>query len=324
MRWTVLFLPAKIFESDIFAIADSVDKTPCYLCARMRRGHLYAKAKELGCNKIALGHHLNDVIETTVMAMLYGAQIQAMLPKLHSRNFDGMELIRPLYCVREDDIISWAKYNGLDFIRCACKLTEKSAVDESASKRLEVKNLIKKLCEDDPNVEKNIFNSIHNVCLDTFPSYKTDGELHSFLIDYDKDGHKAEPLDDKKTVSVAAALIWDNDRFMICQRPENKARGLLWEFVGGKREPGETLEEALVRECREEIDVTVKPLSVFTSLVYEYPDIIVDLTLFNAEIESGEPKPVEHNDIKWIKKDEIDKYDFCPADKDILEMIKKL
>ena len=180
-----LNIPAKIFESDIFEIADSVDKTPCYLCARMRRGHLYAKAKELGCNKIALGHHLNDVIETTVMAMLYGAQIQAMLPKLHSRNFSGMELIRPLYCVREDDIISWAKYNGLEFIRCACRLTEKSAVDESASKRLEVKNLIKKLCEDDPNVEKNIFNSIHNVCLDTFPSYKTNGEPHSFLDGYE-------------------------------------------------------------------------------------------------------------------------------------------
>lgn len=180
-----LNIPAKIFESDIFEIADSVDKTPCYLCARMRRGHLYAKAKELGCNKIALGHHLNDVIETTVMAMLYGSQIQAMLPKLHSRNFSGMELIRPLYCVREDDIISWAKYNGLEFIRCACRLTEKSAVDESASKRLVVKNLIKKLCEDDPNVEKNIFNSIHNVCLDTFPSYKTNGEPHSFLDGYE-------------------------------------------------------------------------------------------------------------------------------------------
>ncbi|MBR6921127.1 MAG: tRNA 2-thiocytidine biosynthesis protein TtcA, partial [Clostridia bacterium] len=166
-------------------IADSVDKTPCYLCARMRRGHLYAKAQELGCNKIALGHHKNDVIETTVMAMLYGSQLQAMLPKLHSTNFEGMELIRPLYCVREDDIISWAKYNGLDFIRCACKMTERSAADVGESKRLEVKQLIKKLCEDDPNVEKNIFNSIHAVCLDTFPGYKSGGEYHNYLDRYD-------------------------------------------------------------------------------------------------------------------------------------------
>ena len=180
-----LNIPVNIFESDIFAIADSVDKTPCYLCARMRRGHLYAKAKELGCNKIALGHHLNDVIETTVMAMLYGSQLQAMLPKLHSTNFAGMELIRPLYCVREDDIISWAKYNGLDFIRCACKMTERSAVDVGESKRLEVKQLIKKLCEDDPNVEKSIFNSIHAVCLDTFPGYKSGGEYHNYLDRYD-------------------------------------------------------------------------------------------------------------------------------------------
>ena len=180
-----LNIPVNVFESDIFAIADSVDKTPCYLCARMRRGHLYAKAQELGCNKIALGHHLNDVIETTVMAMLYGSQLQAMLPKLHSTNFEGMELIRPLYCVREDDIISWAKYNGLDFIRCACKMTERSAADVGESKRLEVKQLIKKLCEDDPNVEKSIFNSIHAVCLDTFPGYKSGGEYHNYLDRYD-------------------------------------------------------------------------------------------------------------------------------------------
>ena len=153
---------------------------------KMRRGHLYAKAKELGCNKIALGHHLNDVIETTVMAMLYGSQLQAMLPKLHSTNFEGMELIRPLYCVREDDIISWAKYNGLDFIRCACKMTERSAVDVGESKRLEVKMLIKKLCEDDPNVEKSIFNSIHGVCLDTFPGYKSGGKYHNYLDRYDE------------------------------------------------------------------------------------------------------------------------------------------
>ncbi len=187
-----LNIPVYIFESQIFDIANSVAKTPCYLCARMRRGHLYAKAKERGCNKIALGHHFNDVIETTVMAMLYGSQLQAMLPKLHSTNFSGMELIRPLYCVREDDIISWAAHNGLEFIRCACRLTEKSAADESASKRLEVKNLIKALCEKDENVDKNIFNAIHGVCLDTFPAYKSNGKYHTFLDNYDKDGYDFE------------------------------------------------------------------------------------------------------------------------------------
>jgi tRNA(Ile)-lysidine synthase TilS/MesJ len=187
-----LNIPVQIFESDIFAVADSVAKTPCYLCARMRRGHLYAKAKERGCNKIALGHHMNDVIETTVMAMLYGSQLQGMMPKLHSTNFPGMELIRPLYCVREDDIISWAAHNGLEFIRCACRLTEKSAADESASKRLEVKNLIKALCEKDENVDKNIFNAIHGVCLDTFPAYKSNGKYHTFLDNYDKDGYDFE------------------------------------------------------------------------------------------------------------------------------------
>ncbi len=187
-----LNIPVQIFESDIFAVADSVAKTPCYLCARMRRGHLYAKAKERGCNKIALGHHMNDVIETTVMAMLYGSQLQGMMPKLHSTNFPGMELIRPLYCVREDDIISWAAHNGLEFIRCACRLTEKSAADESASKRLEVKNLIKALCEKDENVDKNIFNAIHGVCLDTFPAYKSNGKYHTFLDNYDKDGYDVE------------------------------------------------------------------------------------------------------------------------------------
>lgn len=187
-----LNIPVQIFESDIFAVADSVTKTPCYLCARMRRGHLYAKAKERGCNKIALGHHMNDVIETTVMAMLYGSQLQGMMPKLHSTNFPGMELIRPLYCVREDDIISWAAHNRLEFIRCACRLTEKSAADESASKRLEVKNLIKALCEKDENVDKNIFNAIHGVCLDTFPAYKSNGKYHTFLDNYDKDGYDVE------------------------------------------------------------------------------------------------------------------------------------
>lgn len=182
-----LNIPVYIFESQIFDIANSVAKTPCYLCARMRRGHLYAKAKERGCNKIALGHHFNDVIETTVMAMLYGSQLQAMLPKLHSTNFDNMGLIRPLYRVKEDDIISWANYNGLDFIRCACRFTENSAADLGESKRLEVKRLIKQLCEKDEGVDKNIFSAIHGVCLDTFPEYKSNGVTHSFLDDYDTD-----------------------------------------------------------------------------------------------------------------------------------------
>ncbi len=182
-----LHIPITIFESDIFAVANNTAQTPCYLCARMRRGHLYNKAKELGCNKIALGHHFSDVIETTLIGMFYGSQLQAMMPKLHSRNFEGMELIRPLYCVHEDDIISWSKYNNLEFIQCACRFTEECSTAENAaelSKRIEVKELIRQLKKDNPNIEKNIFNSIHSVCLDTFPSYKTHGEKHSFLEDY--------------------------------------------------------------------------------------------------------------------------------------------
>ena len=180
----LLRVPVTIFESNIFSVADETDRNPCYLCARMRRGHLYSKAKELGCNKIALGHHFNDVIETTVMAMFYGAQLQAMLPKLHSDNFEGMELIRPLYCVHEDDIIAWARYNHLEFIRCACRLTERAAVDTGASKRQEIKALIRALKRDNPDIEKSIFNSIHAVCLDTMPGWKTGGEQHSFLDNY--------------------------------------------------------------------------------------------------------------------------------------------
>ncbi len=182
----LLDIPVTIFDSGIFAVTDMTDRTPCYLCAKMRRGCLYSKAKELGCNKIALGHHFNDVIETTVMAMFYGAQLQAMLPKLHSANFPGMELIRPMYCVHEDDIISWRDHNGLEFLRCACRLTERAAVDESTSKRLETKLLIKELKKKNPNIDQSIFKSIHAVCLDTFPGYKTDGETHSFLDGYDK------------------------------------------------------------------------------------------------------------------------------------------
>ena len=182
----ILGVPVTIFESDIFAVANGAEKNPCYLCARMRRGALYAKAKELGCNKIALGHHRDDVIETTVMAMFYGAQLQGMMPKLHSTNFPGMELIRPLYCVREEDVIAWAKHNELEFLQCACRFTERAATagHETESKRKEVKQLIRRLRETNPDLESNIFHAIHAVNLDMFPGYKTRGEKHSFLETY--------------------------------------------------------------------------------------------------------------------------------------------
>ena len=183
----LLHIPINVFETNIFEVANSEDRSPCYLCARMRRGHLYAKAKELGCNKIALGHHMNDVIETTVMAMFYGAQLQAMPPKLHSTNFEGMELIRPLYCIHEDDILAWKRYNDLEFIQCACRFTENcTACDNGGggSKRQEIKTLLRRLKRDNPNIEKSIFNSIHAVNLDTFPGYKEKGTAHSFLERY--------------------------------------------------------------------------------------------------------------------------------------------
>jgi len=178
----LLNIPVSIFETDIFSASEEAcGENPCYLCARMRRGHLYAEAKRRGCNKIALGHHMNDVIETAIMSMTYGAQLQGMVPRLRSTNFEGMELIRPLYCVREDDIIAWQRYNELTFLRCACKFSEKAAIDEGASKRQETKELIRRMREVNPNVEINIFASMHKVNLDTFPGYKTDGEMHSFL-----------------------------------------------------------------------------------------------------------------------------------------------
>lgn len=182
----LLEIPIEIFESDIFDIANSQETSPCYLCARMRRGALYAHAKEKGCNKIALGHHLNDVIETTVMGMFYASQLQAMLPKLHSTNFEGMELIRPMYCIREDDIISWVRYNNLSFLQCACRFTENCAAGDGTgdSKRQEIKQLIHELKKTNPDVESSIFNSIHAVCLETFPGYKTGKTKHSFLDDY--------------------------------------------------------------------------------------------------------------------------------------------
>lgn len=180
----VLNIPITIFETDIFEIANSVEGAPCYLCARMRRGHLYAKAKELGCNKIALGHHMSDVIETTLMGMMYGSQLQAMLPRLKSANFEGMELIRPLYCILEEDVKKWQNYNELEFIQCACKLTESishSSDGVGQSKRQETKMIIKRLKEENPSIEKNLFNSIHRVHIDTFVGYKQNNIEHSFL-----------------------------------------------------------------------------------------------------------------------------------------------
>ena len=180
-----LEIPVTVFETEIFDVANSVpDGSPCYLCARMRRGNLYAKARELGCNKIALGHHFSDVIETTVMAMFYGAQLQGMMPKLHSTNFPGMELIRPLYCVNETAVKAWRDYNGLSFLQCACRFTENLENGTGESKRQEIKELIAELKKTNPLIEKNIFNSLHNVCLDTFPAYKSKGEEHSFLEEY--------------------------------------------------------------------------------------------------------------------------------------------
>ncbi len=177
----LLEIPVVVFKTDIFDVANSFEHSPCYICARMRRGHLYHQAKELGCNKIALGHHFSDVIETTVMSMFYASQLQAMLPKLHSRNFEGMTLIRPLYLVHEDDIVAWTKANDLEFIRCACRFTENVESGVGDSKRQEVKELIRRLKQDNPNIEKSIFNSLHSVCIETFPGYKAEGKRHSFL-----------------------------------------------------------------------------------------------------------------------------------------------
>ena len=183
-----LNIPITIFESDIFESVFTVEKSPCYLCARMRRRHLYHFAQELGCNKIALGHHYDDVIETILMGMLYGAQVQTMMPKLHSTNFEGMELIRPLYLVREDDIKAWRDYNGLHFIQCACKFTDTCTTcnNENRSKRVEIKELIQTLKQVNPYVEGNIFKSVENVNLDTVVAWKQHGEKHHFLDAYDR------------------------------------------------------------------------------------------------------------------------------------------
>ena len=192
----ILNVPITVFTSEIFDIVAGEEESPCYLCARMRRGHLYSKAKELGCNKIALGHHFDDVIETILMGMLYGAQVQTMMPKLHSTNFPGMELIRPLYLVREDDIKAWRDYNNLHFIQCACKFTDTCTTcnnEENLSKRVEVKELIRTLKAKNPFVESNIFKSVENVNLDTVVAYKQGGVRHHFLDTYDREPETAKP-----------------------------------------------------------------------------------------------------------------------------------
>ena len=194
-------IPITIFESEIFDAVYDIEDSPCYLCARMRRGYLYSHAKELGCNKIALGHHYDDVIETILMGMLYGGQVQTMMPKLHSSNFEGMELIRPLYLIREDDIKAWRDANGLHFIQCACKFTDTcSSCDkdgQSNSKRLEIKKLIRELKKTNPFVEGNIFKSVENVNLSTVIAYKKDGVKHHFLENYDSIGKNAPKAGDE-------------------------------------------------------------------------------------------------------------------------------
>lgn len=184
----MLNIPITVFRTEIFDTVVDITDSPCYLCARMRRGYLYSKARELGCNKIALGHHFDDVIETIVMGMLYGAQIQTMMPKLHSTNFEGMELIRPLYLIREDAIKAWRDYNDLRFIQCACKFTDTCTTcnnEENQSKRIEIKQLIAELKKKNPYVEAHIFKSVENVNIETVIAYKKDGVKHHFLDDYD-------------------------------------------------------------------------------------------------------------------------------------------
>ena len=184
----ILNINLEMFDSDIFEVANSLnEKSPCYMCARMRRGHLYNKAKELGCNKIALGHHFDDVIETTLLSMFYGSEVKTMLPKLHSENFENIELIRPLYLVKENSILAWAKYNNLEFINCACKFTERvSLSDEPVSKRKEMKELIKYLRELNPDIDYNIFKSLDNINLNCVLGTKKNGVYKSFMDEYDK------------------------------------------------------------------------------------------------------------------------------------------
>ena len=181
-----LNIPIEIFESDIFDVVEKIDKSPCYLCARMRRGYLYSKAKELGCNKIALGHHFNDFIETTLLSIFYGSEVKTMMPKLHSDNFEGIELIRPMILVKEDDIISWRKHNELTFINCACRFTEGcSLINDGTSKRKEMKELIRNLKKINPNVDNNIFKALENVNMNCILGWHKDGNDYSFLDEYD-------------------------------------------------------------------------------------------------------------------------------------------
>lgn len=182
-----LNIPIEMFESDIFEVVSTISsKSPCYLCARMRRGYLYNKAKELGCNKIALGHHFDDVIETTLLSMFYGSEIKTMMPKLHSDNYEGLELIRPMYLIKEDAILSWKKFNNLTFLNCACKFTEKSLIDENSSKRREMKELIKNLRKINKDVDYNIFKALDNINLNCVLGTKYNGKYKSFLDEYDK------------------------------------------------------------------------------------------------------------------------------------------
>ncbi len=185
----ILGIPIKIFDTDIFGAVVNIEKNPCYLCARMRRGHLYKQAQMLGCNKIALGHHFDDVIETILMGMLYGAQVQTMMPRIKSTNFEGMELIRPMYYIREKDIISWKNYNNLSFLQCACRFTERNAALDGTgdSKRQEIKMLIREMKKTNPQVDINIFRSVERVNLSTIIGYYKEDEEHSFLENFEKD-----------------------------------------------------------------------------------------------------------------------------------------
>ena len=183
-----LGLPLTFFETNIFEVSGTLNKKPCYLCARMRRGHLYNKARELKCNKIALGHHLNDAVETTLMAMFYSSKLETIIPKSHSENFPEMELIRPMYCVKEESILNWCAHNDLHFINCACRFSEQAEHGLTDSKRLETKNLIRKLKQENPYIEDNIFRALHAVQIESFPGFKADGEMHSFLDYYDNFG----------------------------------------------------------------------------------------------------------------------------------------
>lgn len=182
----LLNVPIEIFETNIFDVTAKVEGNPCYLCARMRRGYLYSKAKELGCNKIALGHHFDDVIETTLLSMFYGSEIKTMMPKLHSDNFEGLELIRPLYLIKESAVLAWKKYNELTFINCACRFTENcTIVDDGTSKRKEMKNLVNNLRKINPSIDNNIFTSMNNINLNCVLGTKKNGKYTSFLDNYD-------------------------------------------------------------------------------------------------------------------------------------------